>query len=149
MNVERNLKIVDGALNAFNDHDVERFASFYAESAIHSQPNKEEPLRGRDAIREDYANSTFKAFPDVEFEKKRSFGQGIWVCIEGVFRGTHTGPLSGNGDEVIPPTNKRVVVHICLVIKILDGKAVEVHEYNDQLGFFSQLGINPLASQRE
>lgn len=113
---------------------------FYAESALHFQPNRPEPLRGYDAIREDYLKSTFIPFPDVKIEKVRAFGKGNWICIEMIMTGTHTGPL-GEGDEVIPPTNKSIRVPICIVAKVEDGKITESHEYNDQLGFLAQLGL--------
>jgi predicted ester cyclase len=141
MGIEENLRWVDRALEAFNAHDVEGFMDFYAESAVHNQPSRAVPIRGREAIREDYVNSTFRAFPDIRFEKKRSFGQGEWVCIEGIFKGTHKGPLQDDGDEIIPPTNKEVQVPICMVIRMKDARAKEVHEYNDQLGFLRQLGL--------
>lgn len=114
---------------------------FYAESALHYQPTQIEPLRGRKEIREDYEKLTNIPFPDAHLEKVRSFGQGDWICMELIFRGTHTGPLMGPGDEEFPPTNKSVQVPICFVVKIQDGKIIEAHEYTDQLGYLAQLGI--------
>lgn len=143
MSVEENLSLIDEALEAFNAHDVDRFVKFYAVSAVHYQPTQSEPLKGRDAIREDYVKSTFTAFPDVQFEKVRAFSQGNWVCVEGNFKGIHKGPVPGPGGEIIPATDKTVRVPICLVVKFEGGKVTEVHEYNDQLGFLAQLGIRP------
>jgi ketosteroid isomerase-like protein len=73
----------------------------------------------------------------------RAFGQANWVCIEGNFTGTHTGPLEGSGAEIQPATNKAVRVPICFVAHVENGKLAEVHEYNDQLGFLAQLGLAP------
>jgi steroid delta-isomerase-like uncharacterized protein len=141
MNKKRILKLVDDALKAFNSHDIDRFMSFYAENALHYQPTQAEPLRGLSAIKEDYMNLTFKAFPDVAFETSNVFSQGEWVCIEGIFKGTHKGPLLDAEKGEIPPTNKYVEVPICFVMKFKDDKIVEVHEYNDQLGFLKQLDL--------
>ena len=114
---------------------------FYAEDAQHYQPTQIEPLRGRKAIREDYEKLTIIPFPDAHLEKIRSFGQGDLICVELLFKGTHTGPLVGPEDEEIPPTNKSVQVPICFVVKIKDGKIIEAREYTDQLGYLAQLGV--------
>jgi ketosteroid isomerase-like protein len=59
----------------------------------------------------------------------------------GVLTGTHTGPLAGFGEEVVAPTNQSIRIPICLVIQFEDGQAVQVYEYNDQLGLLNQLGL--------
>jgi predicted ester cyclase len=92
-------------------------------------------------IREDYLVSTWTPFPDFHFDVDRAFGEANWICVEGIFTGTHRGPLGGLNGEVIVPTHKSVRIPLCLVVKLEDGKAVEVHEYNDQLRFLTQLGL--------
>jgi steroid delta-isomerase-like uncharacterized protein len=133
--------LIEDAIEAFNAHNLDRWISFYAEDALHFQPNRMEPLCGRAEIREDYRASTWAPFPDFHFEVDRAFGAGNWVCVEGIFTGTHRGPLGGLSGEVIAPTHKSVRIPLCLVVKLEDGKAVEVHEYNDQLRFLAQLGL--------
>ena len=133
--------VIDQAIDDFNDHDLDGWMQFYAEDAVHIQPNRDEPLSGKAAIREDYLNSTWIPFPDFHFESERSFGEGEWMCVTGILTGTHTGPLPGEGDEVIPPTHHTIRVPICMVIRFEDGKAVEVYEYNDQLALLMQLGL--------
>jgi ketosteroid isomerase-like protein len=71
----------------------------------------------------------------------RAFGQGEWFCIQGTLTGTHKAPIQGSDDKTIPATNRRINVPICFVVRIQDSKAVEVWEYNDQLGFLEQLGL--------
>jgi predicted ester cyclase len=61
--------------------------------------------------------------------------------VQGVFSGTHEGPLLAPGGTPIPATHNRIRIALCLVLKIEAGRAVEVHEYNDQLSFLSQLGL--------
>ncbi len=129
------------AIEAFNARDLDRWTSFYAEDALHYQPSRAEPFRGRAAIREDYRTSTWVAFPDFQFELVRAFGEGRWYCIEGTFTGTHQGPLTGPDGSVVAPTHRPVRVPICFVLKLGNGEAVEVHEYNDQLGLLAQLGL--------
>ena len=132
---------VEAGLRAFNAHDLDGWMALHAEDAVHTQPNRAEPLRGREAIRADYLAATWTAFPDFRFELARAFGAGGWVCVEGVFTGTHSGPLASPGGETIPPTGRQVRVPLCMVLRLAGGRIVEVHEYNDQLGFLAQLGL--------
>lgn len=134
---------VEEVTEAFNRHDLEAVANRHSEGALHQQPNRPEPLRGRDAIQEDYRKSTLIPFPDFQFELERAFGQGEWLCLQGTLTGTHEGPLEGTGGEEIPATGKTIRVPICLVVRVENGEATEVYEYNDQLGFLSQLGLAP------
>jgi len=136
-------KMVKDVLAAFNRHDLDYVTNWHAEGALHHQPNRPEPLCGRDAIREDYRQSTWIPFPDFKFELDRAFGQGEWLCIQGTLTGTHQAPIQGSDGEPIPPTGKRINVPICFVVRTKDDKAVEVWEYNDQLGFLEQLGLAP------
>ena len=140
---EEKARMVEEVLAAFNRHDLDYVANWHAESALHHQPNRPEPLRGREAIREDYLQSTWKPFPDFKFELDRAFGQDEWFCIQGTLTGTHQAPIEGSGGPRIPPTGKRINVPICFVVRVQEGKAVEVWEYNDQLAFLAQLGLYP------
>ncbi len=134
-------EMVNGAIQAFNDHDLDRWMSFYAEDVIHIQPDKSEPQRGRAVIREDYQVSTWLPFPDFHFDLELAFGQDDWLCVHGTFRGTQDGPLQGPDDTVIEPTHRSVSIPLCMVIRVEDGLMTEVHEYNDQLTFLTQLGL--------
>lgn len=134
-------RVVEEILEAFNQHDLDRVASWYAEGALHYQPNRAEPLRGRDEIREDYRRSTWIPFPDFHFELERAFGQGEWLCVQGTLTGTHKEPIEEPGGETIPATGRSIRVPICLVVRVEGEKAAEVYEYNDQLGFLTQLGL--------
>lgn len=134
-------RLVEEVVQAFNQHDLDRVARWYADGALHHQPNRTEPLRGREEIREDYRRGTWIPFPDFQFELQRAFGQDEWLCVQGTLTGTHEAPIERPGDETIPPTGRSIRVPICLVVRVEDGKAVEVYEYNDQLGFLAQLGL--------
>lgn len=134
-------RLVEEVVDAFNAHDLDRVADWYAPDAIHHQPNRAEPLRGRDAIREDYRKATWIPFPDFQIELERAFGYGGWLCVQATFAGTHRAAMEGANGETIPATGRSIRVPLCLVVRIEDGKAVEVYEYNDQLGFLAQLGL--------
>ena len=115
---ERMAHMVDEFLAAFNRHDLDFVANWHTEDALHHQPNRSEPLRGREAIREDYLQSTWKPFPDFRFDLERAFGQGEWLCIQGTLTGTHQAPIEGRGGEIIPATGRRIHVPILSLIHI-------------------------------
>jgi len=139
MSVQDNTQITKAALEAFEAHDMDRFVSFMSESVGDYVPGRAEPLRGREAVRED--NIGFLAmYPDVTYEITQIFGSGDMVCAQGIVKGTNTGPLPGPDGKELPPTNQSFRVPACFVVKIEDGKISEIHEYLDRLEFSTQLG---------
>lgn len=140
MPVEENIHLVEQAFTAFNEHDMEGFVSFYAENSRHYISGRSEPLIGGGEVLRD--NLAFmKTLPDVRFDKIRIFGQEDWVCLEGYVKGTHKDPLWGPEGSTVPPTGKEIQVPVCILIRLENGKAVEVREYNNQIEFLKQLGL--------
>ena len=140
MSTQDNIRIVNETLDAFNSHEMSGFVEHMAESIVDYMPGRPEPLRGPKAIRED--NSSFLTiFPDAHFKKTNEFGQDDWVCIQGFFEATHEGPFPVPGGQPIPPTGKKLRVSQCMVVKLNEGKIIEIHEYFNHLDFMSQLGI--------
>jgi steroid delta-isomerase-like uncharacterized protein len=133
--------VIEEAIAAFNAHDLDDWVSYYAEGARHYQPDRAEPLSGREEIREDYLKTTWIPFPDFHFEVVRAFGQENWICVEGNLTGTHKEAMQGPDGELLPATNKTIRVPVCFVARVENRKLVEVHEYNDQLGLLAQLGV--------
>ena len=142
MSVEDNLRVVDAATKAMNDHDLDRFETFHLESVILRDPFNVEPLKGRKALRAT-AEAFVKAFPDLRQVNEREFGSGDWITVQGYLQGTHKGPLEAPGGQTIPATNKSIRVPIALVAKLEGGKIAEVNLYLDQMGMMAQLGLVP------
>ena len=60
---------------------------------------------------------------------------------EGVFRGTHTGPLAGPQGDVAP-TGRKIEVKCAFFLKITpDGLVAEDRSYFDSAVMMSQLGL--------
>ncbi|MEE9593762.1 MAG: ester cyclase [Thermoplasmata archaeon] len=142
MSVEENLRVDREAIAAFNARDWDLFDELHAESVIVYSSGNPEPSKGRAAHREE-AQAYVTAFPDIQFEEERSFGQGEWVCDVYVATGTHTGPLEGPGGQALPATNKPLRLEFCGVTKFEGGKIAEEHNYFDLLGMMAQLGLAP------
>ncbi len=142
MSVEENLRIIDRWAEAYNAHDFEAFAKPFTESASYQAPPHEEPLKGREEIREYFAQHP-SSFPDTRIAIERSFGQGDVVCAEFTWTATHRGPLPGPGGQTIPATNKAIRLPIAAVFKFDKGEITEAREYFDLVSFNKQLGLSP------
>lgn len=124
----------------FNAQDLEGFIANYAEDAVVYDPFHPQPLKGKQAIRQDMAEF-FKAFPDCH-DEQRSLLVGDGTCaVEFLIEATHRGPLAGPDGE-ISPTGKRVEFGVGTFCRVNDrGKVVEEHRYYDVLAMLKQLGV--------
>jgi steroid delta-isomerase-like uncharacterized protein len=78
------------------------------------------------------------AFPDFHVTIDDLVGEGDKVVIHATIRGTHKGEWLG-----IPPTGKQVTMTGITIVRIADGKIVEVWNCADLLGLMQQLGAIP------
>ena len=120
--------------DAWNRRDFERVRSLLHPQYRHTGPDGGELAGCPDsaiAMMESFAG----AFADGRMQVQRVFVHGDAAVAEIVFRGTHTGELSG-----IAPTGRRIEVRICNVVEVRDGKVLEEREYFDMLHLMSQLG---------
>jgi steroid delta-isomerase-like uncharacterized protein len=82
------------------------------------------------------------AAPDNHLTALRTFEADDTIIVEGVYTGTHTGPLIGpNGS--IPATGRAFSFPYCDVLQARDGKFVSHRIYWDNATFLSQLGQAP------
>jgi predicted ester cyclase len=78
------------------------------------------------------------AFPDGHITIDQMVAEGDTVVTRATFHGTHTGEFQG-----IPPTGKTVTVPALDMVRIVDGKAVELWGGPNQLILLQQLGVVP------
>jgi predicted ester cyclase len=79
-----------------------------------------------------------RAFPDGTNSVEMIAAEGELVTGHGVFRGTQTGWFFD-----IPPTGRKVEISTLDVVRIEDGKIVEIWHLEDQMKLLRQLGIMP------
>ncbi len=128
--------------DAINRHDVNAFAALFTPDAVIRDPATPQPLKGRDAIRQN-GDGWFKAFPDVQFKVSNSIAKGDTVAIEVVMTGTHKGPLTGPAGT-IPPTNRRMEIRGVGFLRInAQGLIAEERRYYDTVSLMQQLGLMP------
>ena len=133
--------IVKKHLDLLNRGELDTMAALFAPDAVDRNPMLPGPLQGREAIRKT-AETFRKAFTDLHFRFLNTLTKGDIVVIEGVFTGTHTGPLEGpNG--TVPPTNRHFELpHVRLCRVNRQGQIAEQWFYFDQATFFRQLGLS-------
>jgi steroid delta-isomerase-like uncharacterized protein len=78
------------------------------------------------------------AFPDIHVTIEDIVAEGDIVMHRQTMRGTHLGEFFG-----IPPTGKSVVMTGTHLFRVADGKLIEHHANNDDLGMLRQLGAIP------
>src|SRR2546428_10749398 len=89
MSVEENLKVVEAAMKALNDHDLDRFESLHLNSVIQRDPQHPEGIKGPKAIRAGL-EPVLKAFPDIRLAAERQVGAGGWITQLSTITRTHT-----------------------------------------------------------
>jgi predicted ester cyclase len=82
------------------------------------------------------------AFPDSQMTVTAVAESGNVVAVEGVYTGTHTGPLATPHGEVAP-TGRPLSLPLCDMFEIEAGRIVAIRAYYDQMTFAAQLGLIP------
>lgn len=83
-----------------------------------------------------------RAFPDAHMVVNSALESGNTIALEGVFVGTHTGPLVSPAGEV-PATYRKLELPYGDFFEIENGRIVSHHIYYDQVTFLTQLGLMP------
>ena len=127
-------------IEAFNRRDAAAFAAGYATGAVAYDPQYSEPLKGREAIREDI-QAFFDAFPDGRVRLINSVTSGNTAASEVEFTGTQLGSMATPTGS-IPPTNRRVTLRLARFIQVdTQGQIVKESRYYDLAGMMHQLGL--------
>jgi steroid delta-isomerase-like uncharacterized protein len=87
---------------------------------------------GMKAMYEEY----YAAFPDLRQDVVELVAEGDAVAVFLLTRGTHRGEFRG-----VPPTGNVVEVEDAGLIRIEDGRIVDLWPLSDMLGLFEQLGV--------
>jgi predicted ester cyclase len=124
-------------ITAFNARD--NAAEPWAPDAHMVAPGAD--VTGRDAVI-GVLNTFLAAFSDGRLEIVTMLAEGSRVAAEGVFRGTHDGPLATPG-EPIPPTGNRIAFPWASIYTVNGGELASEHYFYDQLAFLTALGIFP------
>lgn len=133
-------EIVDRHYEGMNRADLDASMSVLAADVVTTGPGAP-PMHGATEFKP-FIQGFVTAFPDAKVRTDRVFEAGDTIVAEGVYSGTHTGPLAGNG-MTVPPTGRRLELHFADLFKVRDGKVVEHNIYFDQGELMMQLGLMP------
>jgi steroid delta-isomerase-like uncharacterized protein len=95
-------------------------------------------IHGKDAIRA-FLGGFDTAFPGARFDISTVLESGSLVAIEGVYRGTHEGPLATPDGGALPATGRTVSAPFVTIFEIVDGAITSHRPYWDVAGFMAQL----------
>lgn len=111
--------IAEAILDAFNDHDLDRVMSYFADDCSLDMPRGADPwgqrFIGKPAVREGLAGR-FKGLPDVHYGEARHWGHQNMVASEWLLTGTR---LDG----------ERIKVRGCDHYEFRSGKVVRKDSY--------------------
>lgn len=134
--VEANVRLAREHFAAESAHDTPRTLATLADDILYHVVASGATVRGKEAVSK-YYDVWWTAFPDVDIQIKRLTASGEYVIAENVATATHLGPWLG-----IAPTGKRVVQHLCAVLRFRDGLMIEETVYYDQIERILQVGAS-------
>lgn len=86
------------------------------------------------------------AFPDMSMSVRSVTVDGDTAVEEGVFSGTHTGPMPSPDGSMIPATGRRVELAYADFFTVRDDVVTSDRLYMDRLAMLEQLGLIPSAA---
>lgn len=89
----------------------------------------------------DFLLGWLAAFPDCTVEVTDLMAGEDGATVEFIARGTQTGPLRGPTGDAIPPTNRKMELRFCDVMRFRNDNMTSQHTYYDALGLLQQLGL--------
>ena len=130
---EQNTALAMRAKEAWSKGDIEALMEVFSPDFVfHSQSGQDNSLE--DTI---YAlKQHMVTWPDRTFSVEDMFVKGDKIARMTTFRATHTVDVKG-----LPATGKKVEIRSMDIIRIENGKIVEMWNVEDNLTFFKQLGF--------
>ena len=133
------LSVIHSHYDALAAGDLDAAMNLFAEDVETVTPGGK--LEGRDAFRA-MAQGFLTAVPDMRHDIVRSYEDGDTIIVEGVYSGTHTGPMV-TPDGTLPPSGKAFAFPFVDIMEVTDGKCVSHRVYWDNVTFLSQIGAIP------
>jgi steroid delta-isomerase-like uncharacterized protein len=123
---------------AYNEKNWDKVKSVFAENGIYDEKATGRRIQGPGDIIKAW-QGWGQAIPDSKATFVPEYVSGDTVVIEVVWKGVHTGPLQ-TPTGTIPPSNKRIEVPACQVIKVAGEKVTSFTHYFDMMTLLTQIG---------
>jgi steroid delta-isomerase-like uncharacterized protein len=132
------IETAKSATIAYNDKNWDNVKAVVAGNAVYDEKATGRRVEGIGKIIEVWQGWA-KAIPDSKAAFVSEHASGDTAILEVVWRGVHTGPLP-TATGTIPPSNKRIEVPACQVIRIEGGKVKSFTHYFDMVTLLAQIG---------
>jgi steroid delta-isomerase-like uncharacterized protein len=132
------IETAKAATIAYNDKNWDKVKGLFAENGLYDEKGTGRRIQGVGQILEAWQGWA-KAIPDSKATFVAEHASGDTAILEVVWKGTHTGPLH-TASDTIPPSNKRIELPACQVIKIEGGRVKTYTHYFDMVTLLTQIG---------
>jgi steroid delta-isomerase-like uncharacterized protein len=130
-------QFIDDLLAAWNSHNVERAAEFYALDYEGVDVSQSAPHRGQAGFRQMLA-TYLTAFPDLQFTNEATIVEGNRAVMIWIADGTHLGRLMN-----IPPSGHKFQVRGVTVLTLENNKVNHALYIWDVAGLLRNIGLLP------
>jgi len=122
-------------VEAINDRDLDRLNNLVAENVIrHSAATAGVTITNLEAFKA-FLRTDFAAVPDSEISIDVAFGNDEYVAMRATYSGTQTGAMGP-----FPPSGNEVELPFIGILRIADGKILEMWVEWDNVYMLTQLG---------
>ena len=132
------IETAKSATTAYNDKNWDRVKAVVAENGVYDEKATGRRVEGVGKIIEVWQGWA-RAIPDSKATVISEHASGDTAVIEVVWKGVHTGPLQ-TATGTIPPSNRRIEVPACQVMKVEGGKVKSFTHYFDMVTLLTQIG---------
>lgn len=131
------VRFMSDLLEAWNYHEVDEIAAFYAPDYEGTDIAEGVPQKGREGIQKAF-NRYFAAFPDLQFSKEKIIVQGDDVVLQWTANGTHRGPLLN-----IPASGRKINLRGVSIFVVKNRLICQGIHIWDLAGFLRNIGLLP------
>ena len=128
---------VNNLVSAWNSHNVERAAQFYAPDYVGNDIGQSSDHRGRDGLRS-FLTGYLTAFPDLQFLADETLIDGNRVALVWTAHGTHRGTILR-----IPPTGRTISVRGVSLLTIENQRVKRAVYFWDAAELLRAVGLLP------
>ena len=132
------IETAKAATTAYNDKSWDKVKTLFTENGVYDEKGTGRRIQGIGQIVEAWQGWA-KAIPDSKATFVAEYASGDTAVLEVVWKGTHTGPMQ-TPSGTIPPSNKRIEIPACQVIKVEGDKVKSYTHYFDMLTMLTQIG---------
>jgi steroid delta-isomerase-like uncharacterized protein len=132
-------KVIAAYGDAWNSHDAEAILAMHTEDSVFENHTSGGKGVGKDAIRE-ILKGIFAAFPDINFDSRRTYVRDGLVTQEWTATATLAVPFT-RGSATVQPTGKKISWNGVDVIPFAGSHVARKDVYVDSVGFLRALGF--------